>query len=191
MDSTYFTNPLVFLVQTLFDLYIIVVLVRLILQITRADFYNPVSQFIVKVTSQVLNPIRKVIPGYGGIDIASILLIVALKFIEIVILALILSGGLQVFAAIIWTLPALVELLLNFFLFAIFIQAILSWVSPDPYNPVMRILNSITQPVLTPLRNAIPAFSGIDLTPMIAIFVLYLAKMLILPPLFQLTGYPL
>lgn len=190
MDSNYFTNPLIFLIQTFFDIYIVIIMLRLILQLTRADFYNPLSQFIVKVTSPVLNPIRKVVPGYGGVDIASLLLMYALKVVEILLLVVISGFGFRLLESLIWALPALIALTLNVFLFAIIIQAILSWVRPDPYNPAMSILNSITAPVLKPFRKLVPPVSGLDLSPMAAIVTLYVAQMLILPPLYNLTGYP-
>jgi YggT family protein len=190
MDSSYLTNPAVFLIQTLFGLYILIVMLRLLLQLTRADFYNPVSQFIVKATHPLLRPLRRFIPPLGPVDTSSLLLAWALKSLEIFILLLILGVPLSPLIALLWAFPALIELCLNIFLFAILIQALLSWINPDPYNPVMGLLHNLTRPVLEPFRRLIPDMGGIDLSPMAAIIAIYLLKMLLLPPLKAITGMP-
>jgi uncharacterized protein YggT (Ycf19 family) len=109
MTEAYFTNPLIFLVKTLFGLYISIVVIRFLLQWARADFYNPISQFVVKVTSPVLRPLRKLIPGYGGIDLsASVLLAWLLKAAELAILTLLIGLGRNPLLALAWAVPALV-----------------------------------------------------------------------------------
>jgi YggT family protein len=190
MDSTYLTNPAVFLVQTLFGLYILIVMLRLLLQLTRADFYNSVSQFIVKATHPLLRPMRRFIPPLGPLDTSSLLLAWLLKSLEIALLLQILGAAVSPLIALLWAVPALLELTLNIFLFAIIIQAVLSWINPDPYNPVFGLLHSLTRPVLEPFRRMLPDMGGIDLSPMVAIIVLYLLEMLLMPPLKAVTGMP-
>lgn len=180
----YVNNAGVFLVQTLFGLYLLVVMLRLLLQIVRADFYNPLSQFLVKVTNPPLKPLRRFIPGVAGIDMASVVLLYTLKLAEIMLLSLLPRyptpelAGLFVLAA-----AELVALLVNIFLFAIIIQAILSWVNPGTYNPVAGLLHQLTEPVLRPARRIIPPVSGMDLSPMAAIIFIYLFTMLFIQPL--------
>lgn len=190
MDSTYLTNPAVFLVQTLFGLYILVVMLRLLLQWARADFFNPVSQFIVKATHPLLRPMRRFIPPLGSLDTSSLLLAWLLKSLEILILLLILGASVSPLMALLWAVPALIQLTLNIFLFAIIIQAILSWINPDPYNPVVGLLYSLTRPVLEPFRRMLPDLGGIDLSPLVAIVAIYLLEMLLLPPLRAATAMP-
>ncbi len=190
MDSSYLTNPLVFLLQTLFGLYILVVMLRFLLQWARADFYNPLSQFIVKVTTPVLRPMRRVIPGLGGLDFAAIVLMWLLKSLELMLVVLISSGLFNPLGPMLWAIPQLVDLTINVFLFAILIQVIISWINPGSYNPVMGLISSLTDPLLRPARRLIPPISGLDLSPMLVMLGLYLLKMLLLPPLLMLTGSP-
>ena len=190
LDPAYFTDPLAFLVQVVFGFYVLVVVLRFLLQVLRADFYNPLSQFVVKLTTPVLRPLRRVIPGMWGLDVASILLAWVLTAIELGLLAAILGGGVSLLAPFAWAVPELLSLVLNVFLFAVIAQALLSWVNPDPYSPASVVLRDLTRPVLQPLRRLIPPMGGFDLTPMAAAVALVLAKMLVVPPLARLTGSP-
>ena len=187
MGSSYVTNPIEFLINTLFSLYILTVMLRFILAVVRADFYNPVSQFLVKVTNPPLLPLRKLIPSIGKVDTSSLVLMLVLQMASFGLIALLRSGEISLGALVILSIAELVGLLLNVFLFAIFIQVILSWVNPGTYNPVVSLLYSITEPVLRPCRRLIPPMSGMDLSPLVALIAIQLAKMLLLPPLLQLA----
>lgn len=187
MDSSYFTNPLVFLIQVLFGLYLLVVLLRFLLQIVRADFYNPISQFIVKATSPLLKPLRAVIPGYGGMDLSSLVLAWLVKSVEI-FLTLVVSGkGIMLLYPMLMAIPGLLELTINIFLFSILIMVILSWISPGGYNPALGLLHSLTEPLLKPARKLIPPMGGLDLSPMVVMIGLVLLEMLLIPPLEHLA----
>ena len=112
----------IFLIQTLFDLYILIVMLRFLFQVARADFYNPISQFIVKATNPILMPLRRVIPGFGGFDIATLVVALLLKTIEIYLLLLVIGAGFpNIVSVLLWSLTGLLALLLNIYLFAIFI----------------------------------------------------------------------
>jgi YggT family protein len=190
MGSNYLTNPLVFLIQTLFGLYILAVLLRFLLQLVRADFYNPISQFLVKVTSPPLRILRRFIPGVGGIDLSAVLFAWGLKYVELLLILLISGITPNFLGPILWAIPELIELLINIFLFAVLIQVILSWVNPGSYNPASALLYSLTEPVMRPARNLLPPVSGLDLSPMLVMIGLVLLKMLLLPPLRVITGSP-
>jgi YggT family protein len=172
-------NPLLFLIETLFDLYIIVLMLRFILQQVRADFYNPISQFIVKATAPVLNPARKIIPGIGGIDLATIIVVVLFIAAKIFIIALLAGYSPTLPALILTGIRDFISLALNIFIFAIVIQAILSWINPDPYNPVSGLLFSITRPVLEPFRRIIKPVGGLDLSPLFALIALMFVQRLV------------
>ena len=187
MGSNYVSNPIEFLINTVFGLYILTVMLRFILAVVRADFYNPVSQFLVKVTNPPLLPLRKLIPSIGKVDTSSLVLMLVLQMASFGLIALLRSGEISLGALVILSIAELVGLLLNVFLFAIFIQVILSWVNPGTYNPVVSLLYSITEPVLRPCRRLIPPMSGMDLSPLVALIAIQLAKMLLLPPLLQLA----
>jgi len=190
MGDSYLTNPLVFLIQVIFGAYIMVVMLRFLLQLVKADFYNPVSQFVVKVTSPPLRPLRRIIPGIGGVDVASIILMWMLKSLELALIMVIGGLGTSLLPALAWSIPELISLFINVFLFAILIQVIISWVNPGGYNPIIGLLNSITEPLLGPARRIVPPISGLDLSPMLVMIGLMLLKMLLLPPLQLLVASP-
>lgn len=188
MGSAYLTQPAVFLVQVLFGLYATLVILRFLLQLTRADFYNPLSQFIVKATKPLLNPLRRVIPGVSGIDIASLILawfVIMLEQLAILALA---GAGLQIMGAALLAIPELLSLIINVFLFAILIQVIISWINPGSLNPAVGLIHSLTQPLLEPVRRRMPDMGGLDLSPMVAMLGLVVLEMLLIPPIKDLIG---
>ncbi|MEO6696396.1 MAG: YggT family protein [Gammaproteobacteria bacterium] len=179
----YFGNAAVFLVQTVFGFYILVVMLRFLLQWLRADFYNPVSQFLVKITTPALRPLRRLIPGFGGIDFASLVLILALQIIELVLVTKLLGQPLSVAGLLVLTVAELVSLLIKVFLFSILIQVILSWVRPGDHNPISLLLYQLNEPLLAPARRIIPVISGLDLSPILVLVLLQLSLMLLVAPL--------
>ena len=180
----YFGNAGAFLIQTLFGLYLLVIMLRILLQWARADFYNPLSQFIVKITNPPVIPMRRFIPSIGSVDTASITLLLVLKIIEVILLGLLPGQPLpNIPGLFIFSVVDLLALLVNVFLFGIFIQAILSWVGGANYNPIGALLNQLTAPILRPFRNMIPPVSGMDLSPMAAIIAIYLVILLVIHPL--------
>ena len=183
MDNQYLAASTIFLIQTLFGLYILVVMLRLMLQWVRADFYNPISQFIVKVTNPPLKPLRRIVPGWGGIDFASVLLLIALQMIELFLVDLALSRISGISGLFIQSIAELLGLLINIFIGAILIQVILSWVAPGTYNPLVGLVYKIAEPILTPARRILPSVSGIDFSPLIALIVLQLLKILLVAPI--------
>lgn len=191
MSSGYLATPAVFLIQTLFGLFALVVMLRFLLQVVRADFYNPLSQFVVKLTSPVLRPLRRFIPGYHGLDTASLVLAWLIKSLEVFLVVWVLSRSAHPLGALVWSLPELLALTINIFMFAILVRVILSWVNPDPFHPAVGVLNRLTDPLLRPAQRLIPPIAGLDLSPMAVVIALVLLEMLLLPPLKLLTGSPL
>lgn len=182
MSAPYAESAGIFLVSTLFDLYIMAVLLRFLLQTVRADFYNPVSQFLVKLTNPPLKPLRRIIPGMFGIDMAAVVLMLLLTFIELAIIQTLAGmplapAGLAVLAA-----GKLLGALFSLYFFTILIQAVLSWVNAG-YNPVVGLLHAVNEPVLRPARRILPAISGIDLSPLIVLIVLKFLEILLLGPI--------
>ncbi len=188
MGSNYMTDPLVFLIDTLLSLYILAVLLRFLLQWTQADFYNPVSQFLVKITHPPLRLMRRYVPALGRIDSSSLLLALLLQMLaNFSILAIKgLSIGFPALALLSFT--DLLKMLLDIFVYAIFAGAILSWFAAGSYNGASSILYSLTDPLLNICRRITPDLGGIDLSPLLALVLLQLAKMMILPPLQQLVS---
>ncbi|MDN5849851.1 MAG: YggT family protein [Nitrococcus sp.] len=187
MPSSYLSNPLAFLLDTLFTLYILAVMLRFLLQWVRADFYNPISQFLVRITQPALKPLRRVIPGFAGIDLSSVVLMVILQMVAIALVMGVHGVTPHPVYLIIRTPAELLSMLLNLYLMAIIVQALLSWIQSNTYQPGTALLYSLTEPVLRPFRQVVPVIGGIDLSPLAAIIAIEVIKMLILPPLDQLA----
>jgi len=189
MGTSYMTDPVIFLIDTLFSLYILAIVLRFLFQWTRADFYNPISQFLVKITHPPLKIIRRFVPSVGKIDTSTIVLALALQMLtDFSILAL--KGVMvSITALIILSFSQLLSLLINVFIFAVFARAILSWFDPGNYNSASSLLQSLTEPLLNMCRKVMPDFGGIDLSPLVALVVLQLAKMMLLPPLNELAKF--
>ncbi|MCW8932774.1 MAG: YggT family protein [Gammaproteobacteria bacterium] len=178
MDN-FLVNAGAYLISTLFGLYIIIVLLRFLLQLVRADFYNPLSQFIVKATTPVLNPIRRIIPGLFGIDIASVLLAYTLQVAENFLLFALKDISVNPLVLLWYSIGSLLTLVLYIYFFAILVQVIISWVSPGTYNPATALIHHITEPVMRPARKILPPFSGFDLSPILVFVILNLLIMFI------------
>ncbi|MCS4505572.1 hypothetical protein KBTX_03765 [wastewater metagenome] len=180
----YVANPLAFLVHTLFSLYILAVMLRFLLQWTRADFFNPISQFLVRVTQPVLRPLRRVIPGMAGLDLSAVVLMVLLQAVSLALVMLIYGVMPRAGYILVRTPAELLSLLFNLYFIAIIAQAILSWViQPGQYHPAQTLLYSLTEPVLRPIRQLVPLIGGIDLSPLVALILLQVLKMLVMQPL--------
>jgi YggT family protein len=188
MGAGYLAQPAIFLVKVLFGLYATLVVLRFLLQLTRADFYNPLSQFIVKATKPLLNPLRRVIPGVSGIDVASLVLawfVLTLEQLAILALA---GAGFQLAGAALLAIPELISLFINVFLFAILLQVIISWINPGGYNPAIGLIHGLTEPLLAPVRRRMPNMGGLDLSPMVVMLGLVVLEMLLIPPIKELIG---
>lgn len=159
---------LVYLIQTLLSLFLLAMLLRLLLQLVRADFYNPISQFLVKVTNPLVLPLRKVIPGYGGLDLASLLLAMLLQLVGIAAISLLNGIGLpSIPLLLVWSVLGVISLLVNIYFFALLAMIILSWVAPGSNNPAIYLLYQITEPVMAPLRKLLPPMGGLDFSPIL------------------------
>ena len=181
------TDPVIFLIDTLVSLYILAIVIRFLLQWVKADFYNPISQFLVKITHPPLKLLRRFVPSVGKIDTSSIVLALALQMIADFSILILKGVTVSIPALVIVSFTQLVTLLLNVFVFAVFARAILSWFDPGNYNPASSLLHSLTEPLLSLCRKLIPDLGGMDLSPLAALVFLQLAKMMILPPLNQLA----
>lgn len=179
----YFTSAAAFLIEALFGFYMVIVMLRLLLQLVRADFYNPLCQFIVKATNPPLKPLRRIIPGIAGIDMASVLLLLILQMAKLALIAL--AGGMTLAlpGLAVLSIAELIALLLNVYMISILIQIILSWVGPNSYNPLTAILYALNEPVMRPARRILPPISGIDLSPILVFLAIGLMKILIVSPL--------
>ena len=186
MDSTYMTNPVIFLIDTLISLYVLAILLRFLLQWVNADFYNPYIQLLVKITHPPLKHMRRIIPSVGRADTSCIILALIIQMSSDYTILMLKGVSISFTVLFLLTISQLVSTFLNIFVFAIFARAILSWFSQGYSNPAATLLHSLTEPLLRICRAMIPVIAGIDLSPLIAIIALQLVKMLILPPIEQM-----
>jgi len=173
------TNAISYLVGTLIDLYTTSVLLRLLLQWVRADFYNPVCQFLVKITNPVIVPLRRVIPSLGKLDTASVVVILLLEFSAVWIASRLSSSPLNVEQIMMFSLMKLAATLLMTYFILIIASAILSWFGSRVRHPIVPLVYQLTEPVLSPLRKIIPPIAGIDLTPVFALIAIRFLLLLI------------
>lgn len=167
-------NAFAYLIEAVFGIYIGLVLLRLFLQWVRADFYNPISQFVVKVTNPLLVPLRRIIPGYGGIDLAALVLAYVIAVVEVAIL----YGLPPVGFILLKSFLILVSTTFSLFFWMVILRALLSWISPG-HHPVARVLDQLTDPVLKPIRRVIPPLGGLDLSPLVFLLLMgFLSRLL-------------
>jgi YggT family protein len=161
-------------------------MLRLVLQMTRANFYNPVCQFLVKVTNPTLLPLRRFIPGFMGIDMAAVVLMLLLQGLELFIVAATQNFAISPFGLLMLTIVELLRLLVNVYFYSILIQVILSWIAPGGANPAVALIYTITEPLLGRARRLIPPISGFDLSPIVVMIGLQLVTMVVISPIADL-----
>ncbi|MFP6782247.1 MAG: YggT family protein [Gammaproteobacteria bacterium] len=181
--GSYFANAGVFLIDTIFGVYILAIMLRFFLQVVRADFYNPLCQAIVTVTNPPLKPLRRIVPAVGKIDTSSLVLMLVLQVISSYLIFFLLGVGPNFSGVLVSASAELINKAIYLFIFAIIIQIVVSWISPGTYNPIIGVIDTLTAPIMRPARNAVPPIGGIDLSPMLALIVLTLSAMLIVAPL--------
>lgn len=174
------TQIALLLVEFFSYFYILIVMLRFLLQLVRADFYNPLSQFIVKATNPLIIPLRKVIPGLFGIDIASLILALILQMLAFFVMAMIANGAtIPLLTLVSASAFKLIELVLNIYFFSFIIMVIISWIAPHTHNPIMSVISSLTEPVLRPIRKVMPSMGGLDFSVMIAMLGIIIIKILL------------
>ena len=189
-------GPIAFIIHYLLSAVSVLFLVRFILQATQADFFNPISQGVVRYTDPVLNPLRKVIPTYKNLDLAAFFAtwvscaatvagVAAMtgSFGDIVVVDLLQSLGLVV-GAVVAGVYRSIDLFLSFYWITIFAMIIISLLSPGTYNPVISLLRDVCEPVLAPARRLLPVMGGLDLSPLIVFLAIALLQQYLLPILF-------
>lgn len=174
-------GALVFIIQTMFTLYLSAVLLRIILQYVRAPFSNPICQFIVKITNIGFKPLRRIIPGYKGIDFAGVAFAFTLSIFYVSLINLITFNTLpSIVLLLMASMLLIIGTLLSLYFWTIILRVILSFVANNQYsyNPIYSIIISITEPVLRPIRSNISPMSGFDLSPLIACLIITVLRIL-------------
>lgn len=187
MSGGYFSQAFIFLVSTACDLYLLAVMLRFLLQLVNADFYNPVSQFLIRLTNPPLRYLRRFIPGYRGTDWSSIILMIAIQSVEVILVSLAAYGQVPALAGLlVSTLAQILHMLVYLFIIAVFVQVLISWINPGMYNPATVILYRLTEPVLQRARQLLPPAGGLDFSPILVLVALQLIIILLVNPLTDL-----
>jgi YggT family protein len=180
-----------YVLQTLGSLYLMIVLLRFILQLVRADFYNPLSQFAVRATQPLLKPLRRIIPSIAGLDLASLVLALLVQLVLMALTMLLAYGTTgSPIQLLIWSLIGVAALFINIFFYALIISVILSWVAQGSHNPAALLVNQLCEPLLMPFRRLLPSMGGLDLSPIFAFIAIKLLDMLVINNLAAITGMP-
>jgi YggT family protein len=165
-------EAILFLARTVLDLCLLIFLLRLMLQLVRADFYNPLAQFVVRASNPLVVPARRIIPSIAGFDTATLVVLVLLELGVTAILLALIGQPFNWVLILQFGLLRLISLVLWFYFVSLLIYVILSWVAQRGPNPMGSILASINAPLLRPLRRIIPPIAGLDLSPLIAILLI-------------------
>jgi len=185
-------TALSFLISTVFDLFALMVAIRFMMQATGADYYNPIAQAVVKITDPLLRPLRKIIPGFKGLDMASLLLCFLVLLAKLLVVTKLLGlraavasylltlSGAGIGTLIGVSLIDVINLFFNIAIYSIVILALLSWFVQDPRHPVYSLLNSLTHPILKHVRGIVPPVGGLDLSALVAILGLYALKIFVI-----------
>jgi YggT family protein len=164
-------SALIFIVKTLTDLYLLAFLLRFILQWVRASYYNPLSQFVLKVTSPLVVPARRMLPSIAGLDIPTLIVLVALEAIATWVLCALVGVTLPVGVFLLYVALRLVALTLWFYTMALFIYVLLSWFGGRGAGPMALVLHELVEPLLRPVRRVLPPIAGLDLSPLLVMLV--------------------
>lgn len=181
----------IYVLQTLGSLYLMLILLRFVLQLVRANFYNPLSQFIVKATQPLLKPLRRIIPSIFGLDMSSLVLAIIVQMILMALTLLLIIGTAgDPLLLLLWSIISVTALFLKIFFLALIASVILSWVAPGSNNPGAELVNQICEPALAPFRRIVPNLGGLDISPILAFLVLKLLDMLVINNLAAMSHMP-
>ena len=161
-----------YLIQTLMNLLLLGAVMRLLLQLSKADFYNPISQILIKITNPMVLPLRRLVPNFRTFDLSSLILAIVLQVLLIIILLKV-NGAYQpsLSTLIIWGLIGVAAIFVKIYFFALLAMIVLSWLAPNSYHPAIQLISQIVEPVMAPMRRALPPIGGLDFSP-ILIFIL-------------------
>ncbi|WOJ92384.1 YggT family protein [Congregibacter variabilis] len=168
---------LVYLIQTVLGIYLLIMLMRFILQLSLADFYNPICQFLVRATNPIVVPMRRLIPARGRLDFASLLLAVVIQLLGIAAMLLLNGAGLPPVSLLLaWSVIGVIGLLVKIYFFALLGMIILSWIAPGTSNPAAYLMFQITEPVMAPFRKMLPSMGGMDFSPILVFIIINIVQ---------------
>jgi YggT family protein len=172
---------LIFLITTVFNLYLFILIVRLVLAWANAGTQHSLTQFVVNCSSFVVKPLKKYIPDFRNLETATLALIFILEIIKFVFVAFLTFGFPNIFGLIIIAFGDMIKLILQLLFYAILLQAVISWIQPG--SSINQVLYQFTSPIMRPLQRLIPPVAGFDISPIPALIFLQLLMIIIVNPL--------
>lgn len=169
-------RALIFIVQTLADLYLLTFLLRFIMQWVRASYYNPLAQFVFRVTNPLVVPARRVLPSIAGLDAPTLVVLIALEIVVTFLLLQLVGLTLSVGDLLLYSMLRLVSLALLFYTVALFIYVLMSWFGDRGMNPMSVFLGDLVEPLLRPVRRVLPPIAGLDLSPLVVLLLLHAVR---------------
>ena len=186
-----FASAGVFLIQTFFGIYFILIMVRFLMQVSRVDFYNPLCQGIIKITDPAIKPLRKLIPTFKGVDFATLVVGFGVQLIAIILIMLILGGYPFMPIYIAWVMLGMFSIIFDIYFFALLVMVISSWIAPYSNHPALTLVNQLTEPLCSPARKLLPPMGGIDFSIILVfVFISLIDNYLVIHPLAQMLGIP-
>ncbi len=168
--------------QIVSTFYLTIVLLRFLLQLAKADFYNPISQFVVKATNPPLKPLRKIIPGWGALDGAALILAILVQMLAFVLILMTLNSGIPAINPITllaWSAITVLGLIVKIYFWSVIAVVVVSWIAPGSNHPAIQLVAQITEPVMRPVRNVMPSMGGLDLSPIVVFLILNILSVVI------------
>ncbi len=187
-----FANAGIYLIQTFFGLYILVIMLRFLIQAARADFYNPISQGVVKITDPGLRPLRRIIPGFRNFDLASLVLALVIQVLTIALIFLLYGASIpSLLTLLLWSGLGLLSLTLKIYYFSLIAMVIVSWIAPYSQHPAVILVHQIVEPICAPARKLLPPMGGLDFSIILVfVFITLIDSFLVIKPLQAMLGIP-
>ena len=186
-----FTTAGVYLIQTFFGIYFILIMVRFLMQVARVDFYNPLCQGIVKVTDPAIKPLRRVLPTVRGVDFATLTVAFIVQLIAVVLVMLIVGGYPFLPEYIAWVFLGMFSIIFDIYFFALLVMVISSWIAPYSNHPALSLINQLTEPLCKPARKLLPPMGGIDFSIILVfVFISLIDNFLVIQPMAKMLGVP-
>lgn len=157
------------IVNLAYSIAMIVFVMRLLIQIFRVEFHNPVAQATFKATTPILRPLRRVLPPIRSLDTASVVVILLVTYLKGLLVSLIITKSVvSLLGLLIISIFSALGFIASLYIFFILVLVIVSWIAPDRYNPVVAIISQVSEPLLSKFRRMLPPLGGFDLSPMVA-----------------------
>ena len=186
-----FSNAGVYLIQTFFGIYFILIMVRFLMQVARVDFYNHLCQGIVKITDPAIKPLRRILPTVRGVDFATLTVAFVVQLIAVALVMLIVGGYPFLPEYIAWVFLGMFSIIFDIYFFALLIMVISSWIAPYSNHPALTLINQLTEPLCKPARKLLPPMGGIDFSIILVfVFISLIDNFLVIQPMAKMLGVP-